>query len=253
MPALSLILLLVALAQPSPAVILDKPHDRGGVAAFPKIVSPQTAAAHRINAALNRLDRKAQAAAEDCLSGAHGRGEWSRQIDVGMRGPEFLSYVVTDDVDCGGAHPDSGHTAIVYDLASGEPVDWTRLLPPGLTGKLDLESGADGVRVVTLASARLTQLYRQGYDRGGDDPADAKACVEALADQAADGPIPMLAWLDAAGGGLSLQFDLGHAEEACSDPVVVPISVLRREGASPRLIAALETAHASAKPMRRRK
>jgi hypothetical protein len=248
----SVFVLLAALAAAPGLVVLGKPAEQGGVAAFPMILSPETAATRRINAALGRLDQAERSAAKNCIAGAHGHGEWSREIDTPMRGPDFVSYVVTDEVDCGGAHPHSGHSAIVYDLADGRPVDWTHLLPPAVFGKLGLQTGADGVPVVTLRSARLTDLHHRGYDRDGNDPAEAKACIQAVADLAAEGPIPMMAWLDAGGGGVALQFDLGHADQACSDPVVVPVSVLRREGAAPRLIAALEAAHASAaKPTRR--
>ena len=135
--------------------------------AFPRIAAPTDDAQRRINRALDRLDAKVRDAARQCLAGGPAHpGDWARQIDVPMRGPEFVSYVVSDDVDCGGAHPNTGHSAIVYDLRSGSPVDWTALLPRALTGKLSLGEGEDGVRVVMLASPRLFALYRAGYDVG---------------------------------------------------------------------------------------
>lgn len=102
-----------------------------------------------------------------------------------------------------------------------------------------------------LLEARGVRVWfsEKGYDRGPeDDPQDAKDCREAITQAMADGPIPMSAWLDAAEGGLALQFDLGHAEEACADSVTTPTAVLKHEGASSRLVAALEAAHAAAKP-----
>ena len=224
--------------QAAPAVRKDVPG-------FPRIAAPTDDAQRRINAALARLDARVGAAAKACIEGAHdGDGDYARQIDTPMRGPEFVSYVVSDDVDCGGAHPNTGHAAIVYDLRSGKPVDWTALLPPALTGKLALTTGEDDVRVVTLASPRLYALYRKGYDVGPVDE-DSRECREAVDAEGADGPVPMLAWLDAKAGGLALQFDFPHAEQACSEPVVIPLEVLSREGASPRLIAALQAAHAA--------
>ena len=53
----------------------------------------------------------------------------------------------------------------------------------------------------------------------------------------------MMAWLDARAGGLAVQFDLAHVVQACADPVVIPTATLRREGAQPILIKALEAAH----------
>ena len=246
---ISVVLAAALAGAPAGPLALRQPPTVGGVAAFPEIAAPATPEQRLINSALARLDMRARAAARECLAGARRGGEWSRQVDVTMRGPEFLSFEVSDDTDCGGAHPNQGHFGIVYDLASGAPVDWTRLLPPALTGKLDLVAGADGVKTVTLASSRLSQLYTKGYDRGPqDDPQDAKDCREAINQAMADGPVPMSAWLEATEGGLALQFDLGHAEEACADAVTAPTAVLKREGASRRLIAALEAAHAAAKP-----
>ena len=221
---------------------------RRDVPGFPRIAAPADDAQRRINRALDRLDSRVRTAARECLADSHvRRGDWARQIDVTMRGPDFLSFLVTDDVDCGGAHPDEGHSAIVYDLRTGTPVDWRALLPPVLTGTLALTDGADGVKVVTLASPRLFALYRARYDHGaaGDEEQE---CRQAIAQGGA--ATPMLAWLDAQTGGLALQFDLGHAEQACSEPVVLPIALLRHEGASPRLLAALTAASMRARARR---
>jgi len=99
--------------------------------------------------------------------------------------------------------------------------------------------------VVTLTSARLFALYQRGYNVGPED-ADNKECRDAIKAEGDDGPVPMMAWLDAKEGGLAFQFDLPHVEEACSEPVVIPLQTLQREGASPRLINALRAAQASA-------
>lgn len=74
---------------------------------------------------------------------------------------------------------------------------------------------------------------------------------ESIAGQADDGPVPTLAWPEASGGGLALQFDLPHVMRNCSEPIVIPLATLRREGASPRLIAALTAAHAATARARR--
>ena len=249
-PAGGALLLVAAAATMMQPITLMKSvpvlHDING---FPRIARPADDAQRRINRALARLDLKVRTAARDCMSGGGTHpGDWSRQIDVPMSGPEFLSYLVTDEVDCGGAHPNEGHSAIVYDLRSGAPVDWTTLLPPSLAGKLALAEGEDGVRVVTLASPRLFALYRAEYDRGPAD-ADEKECRDAIKQEGENGPVPMLAWLDAKEGGLEVQFDLPHVEQACSEPVTISVATLRQAGASPRLLAALTTAHAaSAKP-----
>lgn len=249
MPLPILPMLLLAATAPGAArpITLARSHPiRPGVDAYPRILAPADEAQRRINRALDRLDLKVRAAARECLSGGGTHpGDWARQVDTPMRGPEFVSYVVTDGVDCGGAHPNTGHSAIVYDLRSRAPVDWRSLLHATLTGQLALAEGEDGVRVVTLASPRLFALYRARYDAGPADEND-KECRAAVREQGESGPVPMLAWLDAKADGLALQFDFAHVEQACSEPIVVPAATLRREGASPRLLAALAAAHASA-------
>lgn len=217
------------------------------VAAYPQIAVPADDAQRRINAAVARLDARVRLAARDCVTESMARtGEWKRTVTVTMRGPRFVSYLVDDYVDCGGAHPDEGHSAIVYDLMTGAPVDWTQLLPATLTGKLDLVDGADQVKVVTLASLRLFAMYRAGYRHDSGDAAEDKDCRDAISGAGESGPPPMLAWLDAKTGGLAVQFDLPHAAQACSEPVVIPVAVLRREGASSQLVTALTAAHATA-------
>ena len=56
----------------------------------------------------------------------------------------------------------------------------------------------------------------------------------------------MMAWLDAKAGGLAVEFDLAHAVQACADTVIIPTATLRREGAEPVLIDALDAAHNAA-------
>ncbi len=183
--------------------------------------------------------RKAIAACQD----SDGKpGDWERSIDVPMRGPGYISYVITDSAFCGGAYPNSATMSIVYDLRTGAPVDWTRLLPPALTGKVALQTGMDGTRMVSLSGKRLYELYLAGYhmDGSADDQAECKDAVKS----ASGGDAPaMMAWLDAKAGGLAVQFDLVHAVEACAIPVVIPAAALRTEGVQPALLDSILAAH----------
>ncbi|WP_419809722.1 hypothetical protein [Sphingomonas sp.] len=221
---------------------------RHDIAAYPRIARPATAAARRINAAVARLDAAVLREAAQCRRDAGpGRGSWERAVTATMRGPAFVSYRATDDVDCGGAHPNDSHAAIVYDLATGAPVDWTALLGRRLAGTLTPETVADGVKMVTLASPRLFALYAAGYDaslRAEGAPAE---CL-GLVDTEGFGEQPLQAWLDGPRGALVLQFDLNHAMQACSTPVALSADVLRREGASRRLVAALLAARRAGRP-----
>ncbi|WP_375382954.1 hypothetical protein [uncultured Sphingomonas sp.] len=242
MPLATLVAAVIAVA--APVRVAVPPPVRPGIAAYPRIAVPADDAQRRINAAVLRLDARVRTAARACLTGTGTHpGDWQREVNVTMRGPEFLSYLTSDDVDCGGAHPNTALAAIVYDLRSGAPVDWTTLLPTSLTGRLGLIDGEDEVKMVTLASPRLNALYRAGYDHGGD-AAEEKECRTVIADEMRSGPVPMIAWLDAKAGELAVQFDLSHAEEACAETVMIPAATLRREGASLRLLDALAAAHA---------
>ena len=220
------------------------PRVRPGIPGYPRVARPATAAQRRINTALARIERRTRAAARDCLDGGGNPTDWRRRIAATMRGPAFLSYAVEDEVDCGGAHPSTEHAALVFDLATGALVDWARLLPRSLYGTLESTPTSDGVGVPTLASERLTALYAQRYDaalkrQGGLGDCRGMMDVEPGRVRKVQ---PMVAWLDARRGGLVLQFDLGNAMKACSLPVLIPTAMLAREGASPRLLAAMSTA-----------
>jgi hypothetical protein len=218
------------------------PPLRQGLASMPLIADPADAAENRINTALRRLDAAVRKAAGNCKGNDGNAGDWERSVDVPMRGPGYLSFVITDSAFCGGAHPDVATMSIVYDLRTGSPVDWTQLLPPSLTGKLALQEGADGTKMVTLASKRLLALYLAGYRTGNATGDDQAECAQAIRDVTGDGAPAMMAWLDSKDGGLAVQFELPHAVQACEEPVVIPIETLRAEGAQAALLDSIEAA-----------
>jgi hypothetical protein len=208
-------------------------------AAIPRIAAPADDAETKINAALRRLDGNIGKAIAECAKAAkeaHTTPDWERTAEATMRGPGFLSLSIVDSTDCGGAHPNASTMSIVYDLQTGGPVDWTKLLPAALTGKVALQAGADGTKMVTLSSKRLTELYLAGYRNP-----DAE-CRQAMKDAAAESPPAMMVWLDAKAGGLAVQFDVAHVIQACADPVTIPSATLRQLGASPRLVDAIDAA-----------
>ncbi len=212
------------------------------IAAMPQIVDPVDAAERHINAALGRLDATVRKAASDMKDPDNKPCYWARTVDVPMRGPGYISLVITDEIDCHGAHPNESTMAIVYDLRSGMPVDWTQLLPASLTGTPALQEGADGSKMITLASQRLIELYLAGYGAGKGPKIDPD-CEQAIKEYVSkDTPPAMMAWLDAKSGGLAVQFDLPHVVQACAVPVVIPRATLRAEGAQPALVDAIQKA-----------
>jgi len=237
-----------AWAADRPVTVTAQPELKPGLATMPQIAAPADDAERRINAALRRLDGNVRKAAKSCQADGGARSSWTRTIRTPMRGPHFLSVEIRDDMFCGGAHPSTGLMAIVYDLTTGAPVDWTKLLPPTLTGAVALAEGLDGTKMVTLASKRLHALYLERYrpkdskaKREGDDN-DCRAVVQ---ETAQSDPPGMMAWLDAKAGGLAVQFDLPHYAQACADTVVIPSAVLKQEGAQPVLTDAIDAAHAT--------
>ena len=215
---------------------------------MPRIAEPRDDAERKINAALARLDVSARKAAAECRKDGRGRGSWERNVAVPMAGPRFLAYEITDNAFCGGAHPNVGTMAIVYDLTTGSPVDWTALLPPSLTGKVALSTEMDGTRMLTLRAKRLHALYVERYrPKGGDPKVDAEddECREVVEHPGGAEPPAMTVWPDAKEGGLGVRFEVAHAVQACIDDVVISAAVLRAEGATPVLVEAIEKAHAT--------
>ena len=217
---------------------------------MPVVADPADDAQRKINAAVKRLDATVRKAVAQCLKDGGKDADWERGVAVTMRGPRFLSYMISDDASCGGLHPNTSIMSIVYDLDTGQPVDWIKFLPPALIGSQALAEGMDGTRMVTLSSPLLRALYLTQY-RPRSDPekktaADDEECRDAVA-SAGDGHPAMMAWLDADGDGLALQLDLPHVMQACADTLVIPVEALRALGAAPALADAIAAAHASAR------
>ena len=228
-----------------PVTVTAQPELKPGLAAMPQIAAPADDAERRINAALRRLDGNVRKAAKSCQADGGARSSWTRTVRTPMRGPRFLSVAIDDDMFCGGAHPSTSLMAIVYDLTTGAPVDWTKLLPPTLTGTVALAEGLDGTKMVTLASKRLHALYLERYrpkDSKAKREGDDNACREVVQETAQGDPPAMMAWPDAKAGGLAVQFDLPHYAQACADTVVIPNAILRQEGAQPVLNDAIAAA-----------
>lgn len=216
---------IVALTTPPPL--------HADIAAMPRIANPADDAERRINAALQALDANLEKAVSDCTG-----GDWQRSVETPMRGPGFLSLVINDSYACdGAAHPDTATSSIVYDLATGKPVNWARLLPPALTGQQTLVDEG-GSKMVTLASKKLFGLYMAGYTDGGATGQDLAVCKEALRAGGDDAP-PANVWLDAKRHGLAVEIELPHAVAACEDFVVISAAELKTLGAAPALVTAL--------------
>ncbi len=221
----------VSLTQPPP---LAK-----GLPALPRIAGPATPAAARINTALTKEDASWRAFIKECRDQAGPNFDLERSNQVAMAGPAYFALTIGYSYDCGGAHPDAGTIALVYDLATGAPVNWSRLLPKSLIDSVSTDSAGDGTTIGLIASKALQKLYARAALAHGD--ADFKAnCADVVN---GDG-LTFQVWPDAKAGGLMLVPDLPHVVLACGDPQVIPTQILKNLGVSAPLLAAIEAAHA---------
>ncbi len=214
------------------------------LAAFPRLVAAfGDKAAERINQALDRRDRQVQSAAKDCRSNSDRPADamWSRVISVAMRGPRYLSLVADDSWYCGGAYPDFSLLVLVYDLNTGSPVNWSRLLPASLIQGTSLDSAGDGTQIGVVSSRALQALYLKAKISDPKDPLDPE-CKDVLSNPG----LKFNIWPDGKGDGLALETEgLAHVVAACgSDSVIVATLTLRKLGVQPALLDAIDTAHA---------
>lgn len=227
-------------AEDSGAVKLKTlPPVTASVAAFPRLVAgADPAVVERINKALARGDERARSAATDCVRQGRNHGAWSRKVSVTMRGPRYLSFVAADDWFCGGAYPDTGTVALVFDLSTGKPVDWAQLLPE-LVQHTGTDTAGDGSTLGTVSSDRLSELYRDAAKRGESDP----ECADALKET----ELNFLLWPDAKLDGLILQpAGLIHAIAACGPARPIASETLKSLGVNAEFIEAIDTAHRQA-------
>jgi hypothetical protein len=163
-------------------------------------------------------------------------GYWERTVAVTMAGPRYLSLLISDDTDCGGAHPETGVWALVFDLGDGAQVDWRRLLGARLAGKTETDDDPSGLKVILQNSPRLYELYMAHYGRGADD-ADCRDAMEESPE-----PPSLALWLEAAKGGLAVKPVVPHVVEACAVAIVIPAATLKAEGAGAEVLRALAEA-----------
>jgi hypothetical protein len=228
-------------AEPDSVSLALQPALGLDLAAFPRIAPADGAASERINQALTSADTRARAADSDCRADAHEAqadpkdAGWQRTVTVAMRGPGYLSLVASDNWFCGGPYPSAAIFALAYDLRTGAPLNWERLLPKTLVGKASLDTAGDGTRLGVVESPALKALYVKLAKPDTD-------CAPVLRDSA----LKFMLWPDAARAGIAVQpTDLPHVVAACATDVVIPLATLRTLGADAALLGAIAAAHAA--------
>jgi hypothetical protein len=224
--------------EPAKIRLAAQPNIAPHLAAFPRLAAPDGPQMQRINQQLGNADARGRKAAQECRAdaaeaGAKDADGWQRSVTVAMRGPRYLALVASDAWDCGGAHPASSSVALAYDVDSGAPLNWERLLPKSLGLKTSLDTAGDGTRLGVVASDKLKALYMK------TDKMDPE-CVQSLQDM----DLQFILWPDAEHDGLAMEpSNLPHAFAACGDDVVIPLPALRQLGVDPALLSAIAAAH----------
>jgi hypothetical protein len=229
-----------ALAE-APVQLKPSPEIAPKIAAFPRLVAaPDDKASQRINQALDKRDASARQMRKDCLANVDkpSDADYERVIWVTMRGPRYLGFLASDNADCGGAYPSTSQMALVYDLASGAPVNWQRLLPKAMVQGTSTDTVVDGTVVGFVTSKTLQNLWLKA-EAAAANPIDPD-CKDAVSD-----PKLMLSlYPDAKAGGLAVQpGDFAHVIAACADTIVIPTATLRPLGVDTALLDAIDAAH----------
>jgi hypothetical protein len=226
-------------AEPEPVRLVAQPALAADLAAFPRIAGPEAPGLQRINRALADADARVAKAAKECRADAIAAqadpkdAGWQRSVSVTMRGAGYLALVASDNWFCGGAYPDTDQFALAYDLTTGAPLNWERLLPRALLGTASLDTAGDGTRLGVVASAGLTALYFKLVKPDAD-------CMPALRDT----DLHFMLWPDAERDGVAMApSGLPHAIAACGTDTVIPVATLRTLGVTAGLVDAIASGH----------
>jgi hypothetical protein len=223
-------------AETAPVAFEARPDLGAGVGALPRLVG-EGAAVAAINADLDRRDTAARA------TGCEGGGGYERGVSQPMTGPGFISFWITEGFACQGtAHPSFDQTALTYDLATGQTVDWVVAAPGLQLTRGDTADLPDGY-VPDLSSTALTAWYSSGA-LASTDREHLQECADVWAPEALEGT-DFKVWLDAQNGGLSISPQFVHVMQACADTVTMNAAEMRRFGVPPAIIDAVTAAHAA--------
>ena len=226
-----------ALADQQPAVLLAARAVAPDIGGLPRVAG-KDAASTRINKTLDRTEARLRKDLAECRvdnpGGGKGDSPVSADTVVTMTGPAYLSFLLTEEIDCG-AHPDTSSLALVFDLRTGALVDWFHLLPKALTQRTAAERADAPASSGTVSSTSLARLYLDA------SPDMDKECRVVFKEEA---PASFIFWPDPAHDGLAMQpTNLPHVEAACADAVTIPVATLRSLAVDPGLVDAIAAAH----------
>lgn len=218
-----------AAAQPTAAFSIGPiRHPHEGLDAWPKVTAPRTPAVEHANAIISAMNRETIGDFWDC----EARADWERRITVTMRGPRLIAMTDTETLFCGNAYPFNDHAAVVFDMTTGELVDWKEFLE-GVDGVSTMSGKSiDGATSSEVVMPSLTQLAV-----GRADP----ECKKVLKDS---GELVFQIWPDARRGQLMIKATgQPHVTQACEETIGLSVSEARKLGFSREVLEAIEQAH----------
>jgi hypothetical protein len=220
---------------------------RKGVDAWPLIISPINPATRRVNSVLTLLNQKLASSLSRCDSDYlrwlslvgesadqhSGSGDWLRTVEITMTGPRYVSLVASQEVFCGGAHPDSNRISMVFYLANGNQVNWPALLPKSAETSAHMDTDWEGNRVSAVISPQLLRI--------------AVVAARSNCKNAFRSGQSFLIWPDAKRQKLVVfPFDLPHSVQACAEEIYLTMDQARKLGFDEDLLHAISQAHRSA-------
>lgn len=207
-----------------------------GVDALPRLVGGGAGIAE-INADLDRRDAAARA------GGCDGAGDYERGVSQPMTGPGFVSFWIAEGYYCeGAARPGFDQTALTYDLATGETVDWVAAAP-GLQLTRGDTTDLPATYVPGLSSPVLSDWYGARM-LASTDREHLEECGDVWSAEALDG-MSFKVWLNAEDGGLSVSPEFAHVVMACADTATLSAEEMGRFGVSTTIIEAVQAAQAA--------
>jgi hypothetical protein len=219
-----------ALAPAAPAALqlTSPPPIKKDVATMPRLAQASTPALQQVNASLAKLDDQSRSMIKDCSS-------YSKTVTPTMLGPGYLSLWVNESSDCG-AYPNVAISVFVFDLSTGQAVDWTKFVSgKGVSNYAD--SGADG-----KLGAPLAIIYPALFAKYMQKDHPDSDCRRALTAEPGS-PQSFILWPEAKDGSVVVEpFDLPHVVQACANDVHLSAEEMKSLGFSQGFLDALAAA-----------
>lgn len=214
-----------------------------GADLLPLILNPRSEAELKINAVLRGrngaahddlvqcdLDWRQWAEAQNVHANRNLHAAWLRRVRISMVGPRYLSFLITITAICNGSYPMNSREALVFDMKTGEPVDWSLLARAEEPDDESHSTFSPGDEA-SFSSKLLEDLNLSN--------ATAPDCKNAFYSSH-----PFILWPDARKGLLMAEATaLPHVTQGCARPIGLTMEQVRKLGFDEQLIAAISAAH----------